>query len=174
MKRLIITFTAKPRSVARGAARSACAAVALFFASSWAADPTDCTFIKLGSTNWSDTIATTAMAQLAMESLSYKVKLITASQQIILAGLAGHKLDMFLGYWQPTMQPVAEPYVQKQRIQVIEPSALPDAQSTFAVPRYAYDAGLKLSKILQSSKISWMPGFTSLSLGAAQTVLPRK
>jgi glycine betaine/proline transport system substrate-binding protein len=119
-----------------------CSALALSL-NSYAAEPAECELVKLGSTNWSDTVATSAMAQLAMESLGYNVKLTTASQQIILAGLADQKLDTFLGYWQPTMRPVAEPYIQKQTIQTIEPPALPDAQSTFAVPRYAFDAGLR-------------------------------
>ena len=119
------------------------AVLAISCGASWASDPAQCQQIKLGSTNWSDTVATSAMAQLAMESLGYQVKLTTASQQIILAGLADKKLDTFLGYWQPTMQPVAAPYIEKQRIQVYAPAALPDAQSTFAVPRYAFDAGLR-------------------------------
>lgn len=110
---------------------------------SWAKEAAECKLVRLGSTNWSDTIATSAMAQLAMESLGYQVKLTTASQQIILAGLADRKLDTFLGYWQPTMRPVAEPYLDKQKIDLVTPAALPDAQSTFAVPRYAYDAGLR-------------------------------
>ncbi|MCE1117336.1 MULTISPECIES: choline ABC transporter substrate-binding protein [Pseudomonas] len=131
------------RSVVKGLRAGACIAAALLCSASWAAEPAACTQVKLGSTNWSDTVATSAMAQIALESLGYQVKLTTASQQIILAGLADNKLDTFLGYWQPTMRPVAEPYVHKQRIQVIEPAALPDAQSTFAVPRYAFDAGLR-------------------------------
>lgn len=108
-----------------------------------AAEDTQCNVIRLGATNWSDTIATTAMAEIAMESLGYQVKSTTGSQQIILAGMADNKLDTFLGYWQPTMRPVAEPYISKGKIDVIEPAAVPDAQSTFAVPRYAYDAGLR-------------------------------
>jgi glycine betaine/proline transport system substrate-binding protein len=109
----------------------------------WAAEAPECKVVRLGSTNWSDTIATTAMAEIAMESLGYQVKLTTASQQIILAGMAENKLDTFLGYWQPTMIPVATPYIDKGQIEVMTPAAVPDAQSTFAVPRYAYDAGLK-------------------------------
>lgn len=119
------------------------AVLGLFSGASGAAEPAACKPVRLGSTNWSDTVATSAMAQLAMESLGYSVKLTTASQQIILAGLADSRLDTFLGYWQPTMQPVARPYLEKQKIQVLAPAALPDAQSTFAVPRYAFDAGLR-------------------------------
>lgn len=143
MKNALLKFLADSRSMAKVTARASCAALALSSFGSWASESADCNLVRLGSTNWSDTVATSAMAQIAMESLGYRVKLTTASQQIILAGMADRKLDTFLGYWQPTMQPVAEPYIQKQQIHVIEPAALPDAQSTFAVPRYAYDAGLR-------------------------------
>ncbi|WP_336145714.1 glycine betaine ABC transporter substrate-binding protein, partial [Klebsiella pneumoniae] len=68
--------------------------------------------------------------------LGYQVKQTSASQQIVLAGLADKQLDLFLGYWQPTMQPVARPYLDKGRIEVIEPTTLADAQSTYAVPSY--------------------------------------
>jgi glycine betaine/proline transport system substrate-binding protein len=124
-------------------AQALCATVLLCSASTWAAEPAQCKVIKLGSTNWSDTIATTAMAEIAMEALGYQVKLTTGSQQIILAGMADNKLDTFLGYWQPTMRPVAEPYISKGKIEVYEPAAVPDAQSTFAVPRYAFEGGLR-------------------------------
>lgn len=109
----------------------------------WAQEPSACQSVRLGSTNWSDTIASTAVVKVVLDSLGYNVKLTTASQKIILGSLADKKLDTFLGYWQPTMRPVAAPYLEKKQIEVFEPAALGDAQSTFAVPRYAYDQGLK-------------------------------
>ena len=85
----------------------------------------------------------TELAEALLDSLGYKVKQTSASQQIILAGMAEKRLDLFLGYWQPTMQSVAKPYLDKQQIDVISPATLSDAQSTYAVPAYVYDAGLK-------------------------------
>ena len=41
------------------------------------------------------------------------------------------------------MQPVARPYLDKGRIEVIEPPTLADAQSTYAVPSYVAEGGLK-------------------------------
>ncbi|PVZ11299.1 MULTISPECIES: choline ABC transporter substrate-binding protein [unclassified Pseudomonas] len=122
---------------------TACAALMLASSGLWAAEPAECSNVRMGSVNWTDVIATSAMTQVVLQSLGYEVKQTTASQQIILGSMADNKLDTFLGYWQPTMQSVAKPYLDKKQIEVYSPAALGDAQSTFAVPRYAYDAGLK-------------------------------
>ncbi|MFF7706057.1 choline ABC transporter substrate-binding protein [Pseudomonas sp. NPDC007930] len=122
---------------------TACAALMLASSTLWAAEPSSCSTVRVGAVNWTDVVATSALSQVVLEGLGYQVKQTTASQQIILGSMADKKLDTFLGYWQPTMQSVAAPYLEKKQIEVIEPPALGDAQSTFAVPKYVYDAGLK-------------------------------
>ncbi|WP_411383090.1 choline ABC transporter substrate-binding protein [Pseudomonas sp. L7] len=120
-----------------------CAALLSISAASWAAEPAACQNVRMGSVNWTDVVASSAVAEALLDSLGYKVKQTSASQQIVLAGIAEKRLDVFLGYWQPTMQSVAKPFLDKQQIDVISPATLADAQSTYAVPAYAYDAGLK-------------------------------
>ncbi|MBC3419291.1 choline ABC transporter substrate-binding protein [Pseudomonas sp. RW3S2] len=120
-----------------------CAALLSISAASWGAEPAACQNVRMGSVNWTDVVASSAVAEALLDSLGYKVKQTSASQQIILAGMAEKRLDVFLGYWQPTMQSVAKPFLDKQQIDVISPATLADAQSTYAVPAYAYDAGLK-------------------------------
>ncbi|OCT27927.1 choline ABC transporter substrate-binding protein [Pseudomonas putida] len=120
-----------------------CAALLGISAASWGAEPAACQNVRMGSVNWTDVVASSAVAEALLDSLGYKVKQTSASQQIILAGMAEKRLDVFLGYWQPTMQSVAKPFLDKQQIDVISPATLADAQSTYAVPAYAYDAGLK-------------------------------
>lgn len=122
---------------------SVCAALMLASSTLWAAEPSSCNNVRLGAVNWTDVVATSAISQVLLESLGYEVKETTASQQIILGSMADKKLDMFLGYWQPTMQPVAGPYLEKKQIEVIEPPAIADAQSTMAVPDYVYEGGLR-------------------------------
>ncbi|MDF3935266.1 choline ABC transporter substrate-binding protein [Pseudomonas citronellolis] len=122
---------------------AACAALFAVAGSSWAAEPEACQTVRMGSVNWTDVVASSAMAEALLDGLGYKVKQTSASQQIILAGMADKQLDIFLGYWQPTMQPVAKPYLDKQQIEVLTPATLGDAQSTYAVPTYVYDGGLK-------------------------------
>ena len=127
----------------RSLAAATCAALLTLSSTAWAAEPDACQNVRMGSVNWTDVVASSALAEALLDSLGYKVKQTSASQQIILAGLAEKRLDLFLGYWQPTMQPVAKPFLDKQQIDVITPPTLADAQSTYAVPTYAYDAGLK-------------------------------
>ncbi|WP_423359860.1 choline ABC transporter substrate-binding protein [Pseudomonas citronellolis] len=121
----------------------ACAALFTLVSSAWAAEPASCQNVRMGSVNWTDVVASSAVAEALLDGLGYKVKQTSASQQIILAGMADKQLDVFLGYWQPTMQPVAKPYLDKQQIEVITPATLGDAQSTYAVPTYVFDGGLK-------------------------------
>lgn len=120
-----------------------CAALLCTVCTTWAAEPAQCQNVRMGTVNWTDVVASSAIAEAVLDGLGYKVKQTSASQQIILAGMADKQLDVFLGYWQPTMQPVAKPYLDKQQIDVISPATLPDAQSTYAVPTYVYDGGLK-------------------------------
>lgn len=122
---------------------AACAALLTFASDTWAAEPAACQTVRMGAVNWTDVVASSAVAQALLDGLGYKVKQTSASQQIILAGMAEKRLDVFLGYWQPTMQAVAQPYLDKQQIEVISPATLGDAQSTYAVPAYAYEGGLK-------------------------------
>lgn len=127
----------------RSITAAACAALFTLGQPAWATEPAACQNVRMGSVNWTDVVASSAVAEALLNGLGYTVKQTSASQQIILGGLAEKRLDVFLGYWQPTMRPVAQPYLDKQQIAVISPATLGDAQSTYAVPAYAYDAGLK-------------------------------
>ncbi|MDF0733036.1 choline ABC transporter substrate-binding protein [Pseudomonas entomophila] len=127
----------------RSITAAACAALLTLTTHTWAAEPAACQNVRMGSVNWTDVVASSAVAEALLGSLGYNVKQTSASQQIILGGMAEKRLDVFLGYWQPTMRPVAQPFLDKQQIEVITPATLSDAQSTYAVPAYAYDAGLK-------------------------------
>lgn len=120
-----------------------CALLILASGAALAAEPEQCRTVRLGTVNWTDVVASSAVAEALLDGLGYQVKQTSASQQIVLAGLADKQLDLFLGYWQPTMQPVARPYLDKGRIEVIEPPTLADAQSTYAVPSYVAEGGLK-------------------------------
>ena len=68
-----------------------------------AADAASCQNVRMGVVNWTDVIATSAMAQVLLDGLGYKTKQTSASQQIIFAGIRDQRLDLFLGYWNPLM-----------------------------------------------------------------------
>ncbi|WP_081951617.1 choline ABC transporter substrate-binding protein [Pseudomonas cremoricolorata] len=112
-------------------------------ASLQAAEAESCKTVRMGLVSWTDVIATSAIAKHLLEELGYEVKQTTASQQIIMAGIRDKRLDIYLGYWQPLMTPVVQPFLDAgQATQLPQPS-LRDARTTLAVPTYLYDKGLK-------------------------------
>jgi glycine betaine/proline transport system substrate-binding protein len=108
-----------------------------------AAEPEACRNVRLGVVNWTDVIATSAMAQVLLDGLGYQTKQTSASQQIIFAGIRDDRLDMFLGYWNPIMTQTITPFIEANQVKVLEAPSLEDARATLAVPRYLADKGLK-------------------------------
>jgi len=108
-----------------------------------AADAPACQNVRMGVVNWTDVIATSAMAQVLLDGLGYKTKQTSASQQIIFAGIRDQRLDLFLGYWNPLMTQTITPFVDAKQVKVLDKASLEDARATLAVPTYLADKGLK-------------------------------
>ena len=108
-----------------------------------AAEDVSCKNVRMGVVNWTDVIATSAMAQTLLDGLGYKTKQTSASQQIIFAGLRDKRLDMFLGYWNPIMNQSITPFVDAKQVTVLAEPSLKDAKAMLAVPTYMADKGLK-------------------------------
>ena len=82
----------------------------------FAAEPAACKKVRMGVVNWTDVIATSAMAQVLLEEMGYEVKQTSAAQQIIFAGIRDNRLDIFLGYWKPAMDANIKPFVEQGHI----------------------------------------------------------
>lgn len=108
-----------------------------------AGEPAVCQKVRLGVVNWTDVIATSAMAQVLLDGLGYQTKQTSASQQIIFAGIRDKRLDMFLGYWNPIMNQTITPFVEAKQVKVLAEPSLNDARATLAVPMYLADQGLQ-------------------------------
>ncbi|MEW7855475.1 choline ABC transporter substrate-binding protein [Pseudomonas chlororaphis] len=108
-----------------------------------AADAASCQNVRLGVVNWTDVIATSAMAQVLLDGLGYKTRQTSASQQIIFAGIRDQRLDLFLGYWNPLMTQTITPFIEAKQVKVLAEPSLKDARATLAVPTYLADKGLK-------------------------------
>ena len=108
-----------------------------------AAEDASCKNVRMGVVNWTDVIATSAMAQTLLDGLGYKTKQTSASQQIIFAGMRDNRLDMFLGYWNPIMNQSIAPFVDAKQVTVLAEPSLKDAKAMLAVPTYMADKGLK-------------------------------
>ncbi|MBJ9977053.1 choline ABC transporter substrate-binding protein [Pseudomonas sp. S75] len=108
-----------------------------------AAEPAACKTVRLGVVNWTDVIATSAVAQVLLDGLGYQTRQTSASQQIIFAGIRDKRLDLFLGYWNPIMTQTLTPFIEAGQVKVLDKPSLDDARATLAVPRYLADQGLK-------------------------------
>ena len=108
-----------------------------------AGDDDSCKTVRFADVGWSDVAATTGLASVVLEGLGYKPTLTIASVPIAFAGMKNKQIDVFLGYWKPTMTPVIEPFVMAGQIQVLPTPNLLGAKYTLAVPRNLYDKGLK-------------------------------
>ncbi|MEO8543845.1 MAG: choline ABC transporter substrate-binding protein [Burkholderiaceae bacterium] len=108
-----------------------------------AAEDAACKTVRFADVGWSDIAATTGMTSVVLEGLGYKPTVTIASIPIAFAGMKNKQIDVFLGYWNPSMTPVIEPFVKAGQIKVLETPNLVGAKYTLAVPAYLYEKGLK-------------------------------
>jgi glycine betaine/proline transport system substrate-binding protein len=108
-----------------------------------AADAPSCRNVRFADVGWSDIAATTGMASVVLEGMGYTPSVTFASIPVALSGLKNKQIDVFLGYWNPTMTQLVEPFVQAGQIKVLEQPNLVGAKYSLAVPQYLYDKGLK-------------------------------
>ncbi|MCE9633978.1 MAG: choline ABC transporter substrate-binding protein [Methylophilales bacterium] len=102
-----------------------------------------CSTVKFADIGWTDITATTAISSVVLEGLGYKAESTIASVPIAFAGVKKSQIDVFLGYWSPSMTPIVDPFLKEKAITVLDKPNLVGAKYTLAVPKYAYDAGLK-------------------------------
>ena len=119
------------------------ATVAALTAQSALADDASCKTVRFADVGWSDIAATTGMASVVLEGLGYKPTVTIASIPIAFAGMKKKQIDVFLGYWNPSMTPQIEPFVKAGDIKVLDVPNLVGAKYTLAVPTYLFDKGLK-------------------------------
>jgi glycine betaine/proline transport system substrate-binding protein len=107
------------------------------------AEEASCKTVRFADVGWSDIAATTGLASVVLEGLGYKPTVTIASVPITFAGIKSKQIDAFLGYWNPSMTPIIEPFVKAGQIKVLDTPNLVGAKYTLAVPAYLYDKGLK-------------------------------
>ena len=119
------------------------ATVAALTAQTAMADDASCKTVRFADVGWSDIAATTGMASVVLEGLGYKPTVTIASIPIAFAGMKKKQIDVFLGYWNPSMTPQIEPFVKAGDIKVLDTPNLVGAKYTLAVPTYLFEKGLK-------------------------------
>ncbi|RDJ98154.1 choline ABC transporter substrate-binding protein [Paraburkholderia lacunae] len=108
-----------------------------------AAEPAACQNVRFADVGWTDIAATTGLASTVLEGLGYKPTKTIASVPITFAGVKSKQIDVFLGYWSPTMDPMIDPFRKAGQVNVLSTPNLVGAKYTLAVPDYAYQAGIK-------------------------------
>ncbi|MGF6756252.1 choline ABC transporter substrate-binding protein [Paraburkholderia sp. GAS42] len=116
---------------------------ALSISSVFAAEPATCRDVRFADVGWTDIAATTGLASIVLEGLGYKPTKTIASVPITFAGVKSKQIDVFLGYWSPTMDPMIDPFRKSGQLTVLPTPNLTGAKYTLAVPDYAYQAGIK-------------------------------
>jgi len=109
----------------------------------WAQEPESCKQVRFAEIGWADIAATTGVAMTLSEGLGYQPHKIMASVPIAFTGVQKGQIDVFLGYWAPSMDAVIEPFLKSNGVKVLEKANLEGAKYTLAVPTYAAEAGLK-------------------------------
>ncbi len=121
----------------------ASAFTALAVPAAHAAEEASCKTVRFADVGWSDIAATTGLASVVLEGLGYKPTVTIASVPITFAGIKSKQIDAFLGYWNPSMTPIIEPFVKAGQIKVLDTPNLVGAKYTLAVPAELFDKGLK-------------------------------
>ena len=108
----------------------------------FAADPASCKAVRFSDVGWTDITATTATASVVLEALGYAPEVKVLSVPVTYASMENGDVDVFLGNWMPTMEADLAPYRDKGTVEVLGAN-LEGAKYTLAVPKAAFDAGLK-------------------------------
>jgi glycine betaine/proline transport system substrate-binding protein len=111
--------------------------------SAWAQEPESCKMVRFAEIGWADIAATTGVAMTLSEGLGYQTRKIMASVPIAFTGVQKGQIDVFLGYWAPSMDAVIEPFTKDDGVKVLPTANLEGAKYTLAVPTYLAEAGLK-------------------------------
>ncbi|WP_299199969.1 choline ABC transporter substrate-binding protein [uncultured Amphritea sp.] len=116
-------------------------AVATSFAAS-TAFAGQCDTVRFSDVGWTDITATTAVTSELVTGMGYKPSTQLLSVPVTYTSLANADIDVFLGNWMPTMEADIAKYRDAGTVETLRAN-LEGAKYTLAVPKYAYDAGLK-------------------------------
>lgn len=107
-----------------------------------AAEPASCKQVRFSDVGWTDITSTTSISSIILGALGYEPRSIMLSIPVTYASLKRKGIDVYLGDWEPAMVQDRKPYIEDKSITVVGPN-LEGAKYTLAVPKAAFDAGVK-------------------------------
>ncbi len=130
--------------IVRTLGAAAFAAAALFAATppTAAAEPESCRPIHMADVGWTDNTAQNGLFNAVTKGLGYQTKIDVLALPVILEGLKGNKLDLFLDNWMPSNADGVKPYLEAKTIEMLPPD-LTGAGYGPVVPDYIAAAGVK-------------------------------
>lgn len=106
----------------------------------YAKEAKDCSNVRFADTGWTDISATTAMTAVVLEEiLGYKTNIKLLSIPVTFRSLKNKDIDVFMGYWHPSLEKTFDSYIKDGSVKVVEKN-LQGARYMLAVN----DAGFKL------------------------------
>jgi glycine betaine/proline transport system substrate-binding protein len=99
--------------------------------------------VRFADIGWTDITATTSLTTVVLQGLGYKANTTIASVPIAFTGLKRKNIDVFLGFWNPSMVPIIDPFLKDKAFEVLPTPNLANAKYTLAVPTSEADAGLR-------------------------------
>ncbi|WP_221796308.1 glycine betaine ABC transporter substrate-binding protein [Oceanobacter mangrovi] len=101
-----------------------------------------CMDVRLGQVAWTDLQVVTEIADTLLTRLGYQPQVRDMdSLGDLYKAMSDDQLDVFMGYWLPSQQTMAAPYMQKGDFETLTTN-LEQAQMTLAVPDYVYQQGI--------------------------------
>jgi glycine betaine/proline transport system substrate-binding protein len=129
--------------------RKSAATLLAFTVFSWAIppvsradEPAACATVRMAEPGWNDLAFTTGVGSVLLDALGYEPRSTLLGIDVIYQSLANKDLDLFLGYWDPAMVQYFAPHKESGAVETVRKN-LEGAKYTFAVPTYAWEAGVK-------------------------------
>lgn len=119
----------------------AAASAALLSSGAIAAEPAACKTVRLSDVGWTDITATTALTSTVLDALGYDPEVQVLSVPVTFSALSTDDLDVFLGYWHPSMEADLKPYADSGTVDTIRTN-LTGAKYTLVTNKAGADAGI--------------------------------
>lgn len=104
--------------------------------------PDSCREVRIGSGGWTDNTVQDALVMNVLEGLGYQPTEQVLGLNVLFQSLKNGDLDVHFDYWSPSSDSLVQPYVEEGSIEVVRAN-LTGTTYTLAVPKYAWDVGLK-------------------------------
>ena len=106
-----------------------------------AAEPDGCRTVRFSDVGWTDISATTGLATTVLEALGYETEVKVLSLPVTYSALSTDDVDVFLGYWHPSMAADLRPYAEAGTVDTVRTN-LTGAKYTLATNKAGAEAGI--------------------------------